>query len=41
MFLIEIIWGWVKTGRHDIAQILLKLALKCQKSKIQSKSICA
>ena len=24
----------IKTGRHDIAQILLKLALKCQKSKI-------
>jgi hypothetical protein len=24
-----------KTGRHDIAEILLKLALKHQKSKIQ------
>jgi hypothetical protein len=27
-----------KTGRHDIAEILLKLALKHQKSKIKIKS---
>jgi hypothetical protein len=27
-----------KTGRHDIAEILLKVALKPQKSKIKIKS---
>jgi hypothetical protein len=27
-----------KTGRHDIAEILLKLALKHQKSKMKIKS---
>jgi hypothetical protein len=27
-----------KTGRHDIAEILLKVALKHQKSKIKIKS---
>jgi hypothetical protein len=25
--------GWAKTGRYDIAEILLKVALKHQKSK--------
>jgi hypothetical protein len=29
-----------KTGRHDIAEILLKVALKHQKNQIKSKSIC-